>query len=221
MLAPSAAVETEVTEGTRPVHIPEEEFCERVMKPQPAACQVKHEIVLEKKVVEATADTTHSRGSGDSHCGDSYSLFANHSAGIAVYVLNFGGVRINANKVVFSGDSSLCINEVDGTILSGVSAQAYGTVIYHTGVNTGDTGWSCSGRASAPASRFSIGFSAVQCAGGVPTTNITRVGYNGSAFTPYLITDIPIRLTGTATLLAVTADRWYPEDCVARAQRGR
>lgn len=43
-------VETQVTESTRPVRVPEEEFCERVTKPAASSCQVKHELVVEEVV---------------------------------------------------------------------------------------------------------------------------------------------------------------------------
>lgn len=43
-------VETQVTESTRPVRVPEEEFCERVIKPAASSCQVKHELEIEEEV---------------------------------------------------------------------------------------------------------------------------------------------------------------------------
>lgn len=63
------SVQTEVTETTRPVHVPDEEFCERVTTPAPATCAIKRELVIER--VEEPDSFTQSGVTRASHnCGE-------------------------------------------------------------------------------------------------------------------------------------------------------
>lgn len=55
--------ETEVTESSRPVHMPEEEFCERVVVPPSSSCQIKRELVVERKEVSVGPYTKSGKGS--------------------------------------------------------------------------------------------------------------------------------------------------------------
>ena len=196
MPAPSATVETEVTEGTRPVHIPEEEFCERVMKPQPATCQVKQKIVIEKQEVQVDAQATHNWGA--TSC--------------------YADIRVQGTKINFPSLQHLCR---EGADLSGLSVVAATTVGVYGDVDL-NGGVSCTVHAGRLDVR--VAFSKVQCEGSQPVSIIQSISLGSGAAgrygwaTPFSIT---ARLHGTAENLIVADNHWYPEECVARAQRGR
>lgn len=143
------SVETEVTESTRPVRVPEEEFCERVTKPAASSCQVKREIEVSSTIGD------------DGFTQSGTTTFGN------------------------------------GFFIDGRAGQAICNGAYRSYVITGS------------AIRNP---SLALCANGVAlfTSSIGRPPYS------WTITII----TGTKTVHTITRDRWYPEECVARAQRG-
>lgn len=59
------SIQSEVIETSRPVHVPDIEFCERVMAPAPSNCQIKHEIIV--STVSGGSGETEERALGALH----------------------------------------------------------------------------------------------------------------------------------------------------------
>jgi len=197
---PSATVETEVTEGTRPVHIPEEEFCERVMKPQPATCQVRHEV---------TVDTVQQQVS--------YTGQLTKAVSFGYQSLPSGGVR-SGHQIRIPQLDALCLStKLD--IFKGITASVYEATIWEHW--SWDGGYSIDRKTrSNPGARL-ITLSKPLCVDNLAVVQAVAVSTGDGNTYIYAFESVRISIKGLVEQLVITADRWYPEDCVARAQRDR
>lgn len=163
------SVETEVTEGTRPVHIPEEEFCERVIKPAPAACQVKHELEVEE-VVTGSGETYH----------------------LIVYDLPnaYGGAAVQLERD--SDGAGLWLRGHSEAEVSSQDPFAFANEYCPT-----------------------MGFASVADCKNASVALKEPFTLSGSFYYWWML-----KFTATTKKLVIKTDRWYPEECVARAQRG-
>jgi len=213
--APSAAVETEVTEGTRPVHIPEEEFCERVMKPQPATCQVKHEIMLERKQLPVSSSSANIGTVSYCNAGRA-GIF---SSGLASYdYMAGGGVVVRRPHFSFNELSDLCTALSEGSRVEGLTATLTGLSAQWSILDPSSEGFMCRSGGSEVFS--SVTFSVPFCRSGVPTVSITGISPSRHNDFSWNISSMTIRLQGSAETIAIASQRWYPEECVERAKRG-
>lgn len=60
-------------------------------------------------------------------------------------------------------------------------------------------------------------FSPLTCINGIPAVQLTQYKAPDQGRG---LADLSIQISGTAEMHEVASDNWYPEDCVARAQRG-
>lgn len=148
-------VETQVTESTRPVRVPEEEFCERVTKPAASSCQAKREIEVSSKTV--TDSSTY------------YDRWENYCS-----LREWTGP---AAQALCSGDYTR-VTTTGGIRFTG-SCNSY----YYNGVKY-----------------VEAIFQETVCNGNIRNVSVT--------------------ITREKTVPTIKTDRWYPEECVARAQRG-
>ena len=173
--------------------------CERVTKPAPANCQVRHQITVSNEI---SAINTSAAISQTAYCTENRGAYGGLIGGTFRLPDNLG---LCLGKEGSAGLEGLQVRAVG---LSGVTSYGLGSDMSHQ---------ICGGLSL---NEMVISFGPVTCNSGIATVSITSMR-PVKAGKDWAVNSLSIQVAGFAEKLKITADRWYPEDCVARAQRDR
>lgn len=189
------SVETEVTESTRPVRVPEEEFCERVVVPKGQTCQIRREITLKNRSGQGTVTKS---GTGR-YYNDGWDWWTQGNISFAEYyheICGSGEVSLQVTKAKYR--TSFGTKEIDP-------------------MNSGYTGYPGYGGYSwswwnGPSGGTYVTLYHPSCGNGLKAA--WEVVY-GNANT--VTTEITISYT--KNIIEIDQDNWWPQECVELAQK--
>lgn len=198
------SIQSEVIETSRPVHVPDIEFCERVTAPAPSNCEIKHEIVLERVNTVQQVSLTGNLSVPRTRCRD----------GIGFGTSAGGNIPRNFNVEVGGTDACSKGGEAD---LSGL-AVSY-TADGAEAINWVDNGLQC-GRNFSSGSVRGLSLSKPVCSNGkliVPGTWAEgSVNSENWKLDGVRIHALTVRIKGpvSSERITVETDNWYPQECI-------
>lgn len=186
------SVETEVTETSRPVHVPDMEYCDRVTAPAPSNCEIKHEIILDRVRTKTSVSAKGKFSApGSGRCRGTPSMFT---------------VTMNSDICKTATTKDVSALKISYLANYGVDWESSGE---------------CGGGTYTGTIPQILGISKPRCAADKLVVDVRHDPYGINGGDAYWVNTIDFTVSGVTEIevVQVAKDNWYPEECVKAAQK--